>query len=151
MYRMANYYLLEPERVHVGTMCGEIFALPISETKFQIFFDLAECGDEFYFNNLTAYVKKVIEDFKAVDFDPQMKREIILNSKMVILSSEICKLRIGCNMSADEIGELIDLADWILCEYRELWLARNYEQGMSIYENIIKSRKAELEEIKAAL
>lgn len=148
MYRMSNYYLLEPERVHVGTMCGEILSCPISETGFEIFFDLKDCGDEFYFNNVSEYVKKVLADIEKVDFDPQMKREIILNSKMVILSSEICKLRIGSKMTADELDGLISLTDWILSEFRELWLERNFEKGVEYYEDVLIKRKAELVELK---
>ena len=42
LYRLANYYLLEPERVHVGTMCGELFTRPFHETGYFWFFDLKD-------------------------------------------------------------------------------------------------------------
>lgn len=147
MYRMANYYLLEPERVHVGSMCGQLFKTPISNSRFNHLYDLKDSGDVFYFDNVTAYVKKVITDIEAVDFDKQLKREILLNSRCVILSSELCKLRIGEKFSKNKINELIELCDEIKNEYYKLWCIRNYEKGSENFINQLNLRKTELEEL----
>ncbi|MBQ7055086.1 MAG: family 20 glycosylhydrolase [Oscillospiraceae bacterium] len=148
MYRMANYYLLEPERVHVGTMCGELFQFPISQTKYAHLYDLKNCGDAFYFNNVTEYVKKVLADIEKLEFNEQLKREIILNSRMVILSSEICKIRIGEPVTNNEIDELVSLIDWISEEYYTLWCRRNFEKGVEEFMGYLKDRKAELTELR---
>ncbi|MBQ2433531.1 MAG: family 20 glycosylhydrolase, partial [Clostridia bacterium] len=42
MYRMANYYLLEPERVHVCTMCAKQLSMPMNQTKYAHLFDLKD-------------------------------------------------------------------------------------------------------------
>ncbi len=144
LYRMGNYYLLEPERVHCCTMCGGIFKRPLSETNFNGLFDLKDSGDAFYFDNVTEYVKKVLADIEKVEFDERLKREIIINSKMVILSSELCKVRIGCPISDEKKAELVSLIDWMADEYRELWCFRNFEKGIEDFENQLAGRKAEL-------
>ena len=147
LYRMANYYLLEPERVHVGSMCGQLFKLPLNTTKFNHLYDLKDSGDVFYFDNVTAYVKKVLSDIEAVDFDESLKREIILNSRSVILSSELCKIRLGEKLSAEKINELIKLCDDIEKEYYILWCERNYEKGSENFLGQVKSRRDELKNL----
>ncbi len=148
LYRMGNYYLLEPERVHVGTICGEMFRFPLTETKYAYFYDLKDIGDEFYFNNVIDYVNKVIADIKKLSFDEQIKREIILNSEMVILSAEQCKLRIGCEMSNEKLDELISLSDRLAEEFHELWNKRNFERGVEIFKTQIIDRRNELVALK---
>ena len=148
LYRMGNYYLLEPERVHVGTISAEMFRLPLDETKYAYFYDLKEFGDEFYFNNVVDYVNKVLADIKKLEFDEQTKREIILNSEMVILAAEQCKLRIGCEMTNEKLDELIALSDRLAEEFHELWNMRNYEQGVLIFKSQIIDRKNELAALK---
>lgn len=148
MYRMGNYYLLEPERVHVGTMSAQLMLPPLPQTKYAHLYDLKDSGDEFYFNNVIEYVRKVLADIKNVEFDEQLKREIVLNSNMVILGAALCKIRIGNKLPKDEIRELIALIDWILPEYHELWCKRNYEKGVELYEKVLSARRAELVEIE---
>ncbi len=148
LYRMGNYYLLEPERVHVGTISAEMFRFPLAETKYAYFYDLKDIGDEFYFNNVVDYVKKVLSDIKKFKFDEQTKREIILNSEMVILAAEQCKLRIGCEMSNEKLDELIALSDRLAMEFHELWNMRNFEQGVEIFKSQIINRKNELVALK---
>ncbi len=144
MYRLANYYLLEPERVHVGTMCGEMFTQPLAETKYAYFYDLKDCGDGFYFDNVTAYVRKVMADVEKLEFDPQLKAEILLNSRMVILSSELCKLRLSLAITQSEKQVLLDSIDSIRREFRELWCRRNYENGVDIFLGQLKSHREAL-------
>lgn len=148
LYRMGNYYLLEPERVHVGTISGEMFRFPLDESKYAYFYDLKEFGDEFYFNNVVEYVNKILADIKKLDFDQQIKREIILNSEMVILSAEQCKIRCGYELPNEKLDELISLSDRLAKEFYELWIMRNFERGVEIFKTQIEDRKNELVALK---
>ena len=148
LYRMGNYYLLEPERVHVGTMCGELFRFPLSESRYAYFYDLKEFGDEFYFNNVTEYVNKVLSDIKKLEFDEQLKAEIILNSEMVILSSELCKVRMGYELSNEAIDELVALSERLAKEFHKLWNRRNFEKGVEIFKSQMEDRRNELLALK---
>ena len=148
LYRMQTYYLLEPERVHVGTICGELFQFPISQSNYYTVYDIKDFADSFYFDNVTEYVQKVLRDIEKLDIDEQFKREIILNAKMVILSSELCKLRLGETMPNDKLDELISLTDWISEEYYELWCRRNYEKGVEEFMGYLKDRRRELSALK---
>lgn len=148
MYRIANYYLLEPERVHVGTMCGQLFRFPINVTQFIHLYDLKDSGDAFYFENVKNYVKSILSDIDKLDFDTYLKREIILNSRMVILSSDICKLRLGYKMSDSELDNLLEEIDFISAEYYELWCNRNYEKGVQDFINQLAARKKEIQNLK---
>lgn len=144
LYRMQQWYLLEPERLHCATMCGFIIRNPLSETAIPHFFDLKECGDDFYFNNITEYMKKCITGIETIDFDENWKRQVIINGKMVILSSELCIVRMHQACNNDKIDELSLLIDDIIKEYAILWDRENYPKGKEIFINILKSRKAEL-------
>lgn len=148
LYRMGNYYLLEPERVHVGTISAEMFRFPLSESKYAYFYDLKEFGDEFYFNNVTEYVTKILEDIKKLDFDEQLKAEIILNAEMVILSSEQCKIRIGNELSNEKLDELISLSDKLAEEFHQLWNKRNFQRGVEIFKSQIIDRRNEMATLK---
>jgi len=133
MYRLGNYYLLEPERVHVGTMCGLLFHLPITETKYAYFFDLKDCGDVFYFDNVIGYVRKIMADIEKLEFDSLLKAEILINAKMVVLASELCKLRIGAPLSQQNRQALLALIDELEIDYPVLWKKRNFEKGSEIF------------------
>lgn len=148
MYRMSNYYLLEPERVHLGSMCGLLFKKPLSEANYAGFCNLKPTGDIFYFDNVSNYVKSIIKDIEKVDFDMQLKREILLNSRMVILSSETCKLRLGYKLSDEALNELIEEIDFISREYYDLWCKRNYEKGVEDFLEQLKLKRNEILELK---
>ena len=150
LYRMANYYLLEPERVHLGSMCGLLFRFPLEKTDYYGFFDLTDSGDVFYFDNVTAYMQKNLEAITELPFDLQLKREIIINGKMVILASELCKLRIGCPISDEALDNLLSMIEWIEQEYRELWCSRNFTKGVEDFENQLLLHKKELQKIKGS-
>ncbi len=149
MYRMANYYLLEPERVHVCTMSAKQLTMPISKTKYAHLFDLAESGDDFYFDNVTGYVRHVMDDIEKLDFDEQMKREIRLTADLIVLGSEVCKVKLHPAGSVDKVDELVALIDRILPEYHELWLKRNYEKGVEKFPVYLEARREELLALKA--
>ncbi len=144
LYRMSNYYLLEPERVHVGTMCAEIFYQPLHETEHAPYFDLAVCGDDFYFDNVITYTQQLIGQFKELPICDKIKRHIVVNAQMVVLASEYCKIRMSGSVTAEKKAELAALSDWIGAEFRELWLMDNFEMGIRIYLDALESRKEEL-------
>ena len=144
MYRMANYYLLEPERVHVCTMSAKQLTLPISQTKYAHLFDLKDSGDDFYFDNVTDYVRRVMADIEKVDFDEQMKREVRWTAWMIELGSEICKVKLHPEQSAGKVGELVALLDKCMEEYKSLWMYRNYEKGIEKFMAHLENRRAEL-------
>ena len=150
LYRMANYYLLEPERIHCATWCGRQLMLPISQTKFVYLYDLKDCGDDFYFDNVTAYVRKVMADIEQLSFDETLKREIRLTAELIELGSEICKVKMHPEASASKAQELADRIVRLLPEYKALWDLRNYEKGIERSYNQFVSRVKELRALAGA-
>ncbi|MBR5258327.1 MAG: hypothetical protein IKV51_05215, partial [Clostridia bacterium] len=144
LYRMANYYLLEPERVHVCTMCFQEITLPLNVTRYAHLFDMKDSGDDFYFDNVTEYVRRVMADVEKLPLDETYKREIRLTARMVELGSELCKLKLHPRESKDKARELVSLIDKILPEYVELWNIYNYEKGSEMFCNHLNARKSEL-------
>ena len=147
LQRLQQYYLLEPERVHCMTMCGYTIRFPINETKGAHFFDLKECGADFYFDNIIYYVSKILNELNAVDFDEIQKRQIFINSRMVILSAEICKIRINGTALPEKIKELTGMIDEICEEYAVLWDMENYPDGKEFFIDQLLCRKKELIEL----
>ena len=150
LYRMANYYLLEPERVHVCTMSAKEINLPLNETRYAHLFDLKDSGDDFYFDNVTAYVRRVMADIEKLSFDETVKREIRLTAELIEVGSELCKVKLHPRESADKAQMLADRIDSLLPEFRELWLIRNYEKGIERFWGYLVSRRDELRALKKA-
>ena len=148
MYRMANYYLLEPERVHVCTMSAKQLILPISQTRYAHLYDMKDSGDDFYFNNVTDYVRRVMADIEKLEFDELLKREIRLTAQLIELGSEVCKVKLHPQQSVAEAQELAAMIDRILPEYTEIWNIRNYEMGIERFVNQLKARRDELRALK---
>lgn len=144
LYKMQQYYLLEPERIHNGTMCGYIFQFPITETAFPKFFDISDIGDEFYFENIICYMKKTMNGFSNVDMDEGWKRQALINGKMVVFSAELCLIRLNQTATNEKIDELVKMADEITEEYAILWDIENYPKGKDHYLNQVADRKKEL-------
>ena len=144
LYRMANYYLLEPERVHVCTMSAKELTLPVSQTRYAHLFDLKDSGDDFYFNHVTAYVREVLADIEALSFDETWKREIRLTARLIIAGSELCKIKLHPVQSRGQAAALAEEIDALLPEYRALWLLRNYEEGVNRFASMLESRRDEL-------
>ena len=144
LHRLANYSLLEPERVRLGTMCGMTLWQDLDQTSYGAFFDLKACGDAFYFDNVIRYVNEILADVKKLSIDDYYKREIIMNSDMVVLAAEFCKLRMGAKIGEEKIRLLIDFVDSIDKEFRSLWLERNYEEGISRFLEVLSARKRDL-------
>lgn len=144
LYRMANYYLLEPERVHVCTMCAKELILPLNETRYAHLFDLKDSGDDFYFDNVTAYVRRVMADIEKLPVDPLLLREIRMTAQLIELGSELCKVKLHPSASKREAGELAKTIDRILPEFKALWNIRNYEKGIERFYGYLTSRRDEL-------
>lgn len=148
MYRMANYYLLEPERVHVCTMSAQLLNKPLPQTNHAYLFDLLDSGDDFYFDHVIDYVRRVMADIEKVDFDDRLKREIRLTAWLIELGSEICKVKLHPRESAERVDDLVALIDRILAHYDDLWQYRNYEQGKMRFLQHLYKRREELLELK---
>ena len=135
---------------HVCTISAKELNLPISETRYAHLFDLKDSGDDFYFDNVTAYVRKVMADIEKLSFDETVKREISLTARLIELGSEVCKVKLHPQSSAVQAQHLADMIGEILPEFRELWLKRNYEKGVEKYSEILLSRQRELRELASA-
>ncbi len=144
LYRMANYYLLEPERVHVCTMCAKELILPLNVTRYAHLFDLKDSGDDFYFDNVTAYVRRVMADIERLDFDSAWKREIRLTAELIGIGSELCRIKLHPQASVGEARLLADRIEGVLPEFAALWKLRNYEKGMERFYGYLTARRDEL-------
>ena len=148
LYRMANYFLLEPERVRLGTICGLILRYSMEETKCGGYFDLVNF-DDYCFSNVVRYTEDIIANVEKLDMDSQYKREMIVNAKTVIFSAIHCKLRINKNLSDSDIEYLISLEKEIREEFTELWNMRNYEKGIECFLGVLSERMAEVHSVAA--
>ena len=144
LYRMANYYLLEPERVHVCTISAKELTLPISVTRYAHLFDLKDFGADFYFDNVIGYVRRVMEDIEALPLQDPWKREIRLTARLIELGSEVCKVKLHPTRSREEARRLAAMIDQIIPEYESLWNLRNYERGVEKFRDELLHRKEEL-------
>ena len=153
LYRLSQYYLLEPERFHSGTFCCTTFLYPLKEKQYPVncdftpFYDLKVSGDPFYFENIINYVNKCIVNVQALDFDENYKRQILLNAKMVILGAHLCIVRIEPKHAKAKYDEISALIDEVLLEYPILWDRENYPKGKEIFIDKLCARKREFEEI----
>ena len=150
MYRMANYYLLEPERVHVCTMCAKQLVLPMNETKYAHLWDLKDSGDDFYFDNVIEYVRKIMADIEKLDFDAELKKEIRVTAQLIELGAEVCKVKLHPEASLDKLDPLADMIDRILPDYIELWNLRNFEMGIARFRDHLMARRDEMRAMKEA-
>ena len=144
MYRMANYYLLEPERVHVCTMSAQLLLKPLLTTNHAYLFDLKDSGDDFYFDNVSDYVRRVMADIEKIDFDPLMKTEIRLTAWLIEIGSEVCKLKLHPEESRKDVPRIVALIDKFLEAYEAPYLVRNYRQGIDRFLNDMRKRREEL-------
>lgn len=151
LYRMSNYYLLEPERVHVCTMCAKELFLPLHETRYAHLFDLKDSGDDFYFDNVTAYVRRVMEDIEKLPVDPLILREIRMTAQLIEVGSELCKVKLHPQASRQEAGMLANRIDSLLTEYAALWNIRNYEKGMERFYGHLTARRDELRALSQSI
>ncbi len=142
--RISNYYLLEPDQIDCGTICGQSLQITLKDMSFRGIFDLRTRPYPFYFNNVIDYVQSVLSDFEKVEIDPFLSRQITLNARMVIFSATLCKLRLGEMPDAEGIRALIFEADAIEKEFLLLWNAENYAHGSEEFLSQLRGRREEL-------
>ncbi len=142
--RIANYYLLEPDQIDCGTICGQSLQITLKDTTFRGIFELRTRPYPFYFDNVINYVKRVLDDFEGLQIDPFLKRQVTLNARMVIFSATLCKLRLGEMPDAEGIRALIAEADAIEKEFLLLWNAENYAHGSEEFLSQLRGRREEL-------
>lgn len=143
---LANYYLLEPERVAVSTICNGLFYLPVSEPVKIDFFDCRELGDTWYFEDVIRYMNRGIDAVSKLDMDDTYKREIIVNSKMVIAGAELAIAKHDGGFTKKKAKEVTKLFDWIIKEHSEVWLIRNYEKGLEDFVKVMTDRRNEIKD-----
>lgn len=148
IYRLGQYYLLEPERIPGFAMSMRLIDKPLTEAALPGDFDLLECGDDFYFDNVISYVKRIMADVKKIDFDENFKRQILVNSNQVIIGAETTKIRYNRVATEEKIDELINLIDENLKEYEILWERENYSKGKEDFMNMLIGRRADLVAMK---
>jgi hypothetical protein len=129
-------------------MCAKFLCQPISETRYAHLFDLKDSGDDFYFDNVIDYVRRVMADIEKVDFDEQMKREVRWTAKTIELGAEICKLKLHPAESVGKVDGLTAMIDEISAEYQKLWNFRNYEKGIEKFMTNLQKRREELLALK---
>jgi len=149
LYRMANYYLLEPERVHVCTMCAKELILPLDQTRYAHLFDLKDSGDDFYFDNVTSYVRRVMADIEKLPVDALLMREIRMTAQLIEAGSELCKIKLHPGASRPQAAALAEKLDGLLPEFRALWVLRNYEKGVERFSGYLTDRRDELRRLSA--
>ena len=130
--------------MHVCTMCAKELILPVSQTRYAHLFDMKDSGDDFYFDNVTAYVRKIMADIEKLPLDDLYKREIRLTANLIELGSELCKVKLHPSESIQEARALADMIDQLLPEYQALWRVRNYEKGVERFSNDLLARRDEL-------
>lgn len=144
IYRLGQYYLLEPQRIPGFAMSMRLIDKPLTETAIYGDFDLLECGDDFYFDNVICYMKRIIADVEEIDFDENFKRQILVNSKQVIIGAETSKIRYNRVATEEKINELINLIDENLKEYEILWERENFSKGKEDFMNMLIGRRKDL-------
>lgn len=146
-YKLAQTYLLEPERIHCSSMCGYSFQLHLNETAIPGFLDLAE-QEPFYYENIIHYLNRIIAETENTDFDTVCKRQTLLDAKFYLLAAELCIIRMQKTACTEKIDELVALIDWITKEHVSLWMEDNFEEGLERSVNLLARHRAELLEMR---
>ena len=146
LYKLAQTYLLEPERIHCSSEACYSFGLHLNETVVPGFLDLAQ-QDPFYYENVIYYVKRILDALETAEFDEKAKRQIMLDARFYVLGAELDIVRMKRTASAEKIEELVALIDWICGEHRELWLEDNFENGLERSMDILHRHRKELLEL----
>lgn len=141
IYRLQQYYLLEPSRAHCATLCGKYIRFPLSQDNL---LGIREGNGDFYFKNVINYVNEEIKNIEAIEFDENYKRQLISNAKMVVFSAYLCLVRMNYALGKEKIEYLINLADEIIKEHTTLWMRENFEEGINFFLDQVRDRKAEL-------
>lgn len=143
---LGNYYLLEPERLAVSTVCGQVIYMPVSEPVLPNFFDCRTIGDTWYFEDVIRYMKRGIDAVSKLDMDDTYKREIIVNSQMVVACAELAIAKHDGGFTPEKADEVAALFDWIIDEHQAVWRIRNFEKGLENFVGVLKQRRSEIKD-----
>ncbi|MBR5507598.1 MAG: family 20 glycosylhydrolase [Clostridia bacterium] len=141
---LSNYFLLEPDRTRLGTLCGMSFWQDMSEMTYGGFFDLNDNVPSWHFDQVVWYVKDVCARIDKLNIDSRIRREIMVNANMVIMAAIVCKVKIDKTLDKETAAYFSRLADETCKEYRELWHMRNYPDGVDIAIGYINKRKEDI-------
>jgi len=144
LYRMASYYLLEPERLHGTTVCAHIFLNPLDKDDYGDFFKFSEIADPIYFEEIITRMKTEQKRIKKLDFAEDLKSEILCNSDIVILCSEYALVKIAGKVSEEKYDELTAYSEKIEKDFTRLWLNKDFEEGINTSLSNIRNRRQEL-------
>ncbi len=152
MYRLGQYYLLEPQRTPGGTSCMKMIGKPLCDSScgsplyggvdYQYF------GDDFYFDNLESYMKKAIGCVEETEFDENYKRQILVNSYQALIGIETARIRYHRGSTPEKIDEIIKMIDDNLKEYEVLWDRENFPKGKENFMVMLEGRRSDLVELK---
>ena len=149
-YKLSQIYLLEPKRIHCSSMVPYAFPLKLSETVVPGFFDLKE-EEPFYFENIIAYLGRILSELKGADFDEILRRQTVLDAKFYLLGAELCIIRINGCADEEKIDALVALIDEIEREHTELWLRDNFKIGLERSIATLTSHREELLAMRGGL
>lgn len=146
-YKLAQTYLLEPERIHCSSMCGYSFHLHLNETVVPGFLDLAE-QDPFYYENVIHYLTRIIDETETTEFEEIAKRQTLLDARFYLLAAELCIVRMKGRASHEKIDELVALIDRIEAEHVALWMRDNFGAGLERSVDLLDRHRKELLEMR---
>lgn len=141
---LGNYFLLEPERLAVSTVCANCLYMPVADTVKTDFFEVDSFGGRWHLDNVIRYMSDGIAEVEKLDFDDIHKREIIVNCKMVIAGAKIYIAKVEGGFTKEESEEMVKLLEWIIKEHTELWLIRDYEKGIEAFLEVLNTRLSEV-------
>ena len=152
IYRLGQYYHLEPQRTPGATSCMKVLKTPLSESvqgnPLYGGVDYLYFGDDFYFDNMEAYMKKAIGCVEDIDFDENYKRQILVNSYQALIGIETARIRHHRASTPEKIDEIIMMIDENLKEYDILWERENFSEGKDNFMNMLRGRRADLLRMK---
>lgn len=140
---LGNYYLLERERIHNWTLSNKKYKMSL-DTKVS---PLMDYEDVYTNNSVINYVKHYWEIIESMPIDELFQKQISVNCRMVILSEELSNIRLGHNVTAENAEKLIDFAECLKKDFKEIWLVYNYEKGVEVFLSRVDERIQELREI----
>ena len=129
------------------TMCSFTLTIPMDEVECETF-NIKECGDDFYFDNVISYVGSVCRDIEKAKANENLKAEVLCNAEMILLGAELCKIKTHGFVSREKKEELLKRFDNVIEEYTKLWKVKNFENGIENSVGRLKARRAELASYK---
>ena len=145
MSLMGNYYLLEKERVHNGTLSNFNFYRSLDTSKES----LQDYEDIFSNDNIRRYMGHYSAYISSLPIDSTLKREINVNINMIILACEFGNIRLEQSITDNKKEYLLKLVADVKKEYVELWNIDNFEKGVEIIAEKFDDKIRELKGISA--